>query len=101
MRRVTEVALGLTIATLVFTIVWLALRPRNALQEIALSNGDGSLAFTVTDDGGGFDTEATSYGTGLQGIADRLAAMGGTVEVRSTVGEGTAIEGRLPAERAG
>ena len=44
---------------------------------IALSNGDGSLSFTVTDDGAGFDAAQTSYGTGLQGIADRLAALGG------------------------
>jgi glucose-6-phosphate-specific signal transduction histidine kinase len=30
----------------------------------------------VTDDGGGFDTTQTRYGTGLQGKADRLSALG-------------------------
>ena len=65
---------------------------------IALSNGDGSLSFTVTDDGAGFDAAQTSYGTGLQGIADRLAALGGTLDVHSSKGEGTTVTGRLTAE---
>jgi signal transduction histidine kinase len=65
--------------------------------EIALTNGEGSLRFTVTDDGKGFDASATSYGTGLQGIADRLAAIGGELVVTSTPGTGTTIAGRLPA----
>jgi signal transduction histidine kinase len=63
---------------------------------IRVSEQDGSLAFTVTDDGAGFDTTKTSYGTGLQGMADRLAALGGELEVRSEPGEGTTVIGRLP-----
>jgi signal transduction histidine kinase len=65
---------------------------------IVLSNGDGTLRFAVTDDGAGFDSSSTSYGTGLQGIADRLAALGGTLEVKSRPGAGTTLEGRLPTE---
>jgi signal transduction histidine kinase len=70
---------------------------------IALSNGDGSLTFTVPDDGAGFDSTTTSYGTGLQGIAYRLAALGGTLVVTSEQGVGTTLEGQLPsaARRAG
>jgi signal transduction histidine kinase len=64
--------------------------------RIALANGDGSLHFSVSDDGEGFDASATSYGTGLQGIADRLAAIGGSLTVRSTPGHGTTIDGRVP-----
>jgi signal transduction histidine kinase len=63
---------------------------------IALTNGDGALRFSVTDDGVGFDPSRTTYGTGLQGIADRLAAIGGTLDVRSEPGSGTTLEGRLP-----
>jgi signal transduction histidine kinase len=63
---------------------------------ITLSNGDGHLRFSVTDDGQGFDASATSYGTGLQGIADRLAAIGGILTVTSTPGHGTTIDGRVP-----
>jgi signal transduction histidine kinase len=69
--------------------------------KITLSNGDGSLRFTVTDDGAGFDASATSYGTGLQGIADRLAALGGTVEIRSEPGHGTTLEGHIPTATTG
>ncbi len=64
---------------------------------IAFANDDGSLRFTVTDDGAGFDPAATGYGTGLQGIVDRLAALDGTLAVRSAPGQGTTITGHLPA----
>jgi signal transduction histidine kinase len=63
---------------------------------IVLSNGDGSLRFTVTDDGTGFDASRTSYGTGLQGIADRLAALSGVLDVRSEPGQGTTVIGTVP-----
>jgi signal transduction histidine kinase len=58
---------------------------------------DGELAFTVTDDGGGFDPASTPRGSGLQNMADRLAALGGTLDVRSAVGLGTTVEGRIPS----
>ena len=54
------------------------------------------LSFEVTDNGIGFDTTTTSYGTGLQGMADRVSAQGGTLEVRSKPGEGTTVTGRVP-----
>ena len=41
---------------------------------IRLERSNGSLTFDVTDDGVGFDPGAAGRGTGLQGIADRLAA---------------------------
>jgi len=63
---------------------------------VSLSDGEGALRFNVTDDGVGFDTTTSSYGTGLQGIADRLAALDGSIEVRSAVGAGTIVEGTLP-----
>jgi signal transduction histidine kinase len=63
---------------------------------IAFSDADGRLRFTVTDDGVGFDRAASTFGTGLQGIADRLAALGGEVEVTSSPGEGTSVAGSLP-----
>jgi signal transduction histidine kinase len=50
----------------------------------------------VTDDGVGFDAGSSSYGTGLQGIADRLAALDGGIEVRSAPGAGTTVAGSLP-----
>jgi signal transduction histidine kinase len=63
---------------------------------VALSERDHALTFAVTDDGRGFDPVATSAGTGLQGIADRVGALDGEVAVTSVPGHGTTIEGRLP-----
>ena len=64
--------------------------------KVGLSCSDGSLQFTVTDDGTGFDTATTRHGTGLQGMADRLAALGGALQVRSRPGYGTTLSGVLP-----
>ena len=64
--------------------------------SVALRQTDGHLTFVVTDDGRGFDTGATGYGTGLQGIADRLDAIGGTMSVASRTGAGTTITGTVP-----
>jgi signal transduction histidine kinase len=64
---------------------------------ITLRSDDGHLEFTVADDGRGFDPNVTGYGTGLQGIVDRVAANGGTVQVRSAPGAGTSLTGRIPA----
>jgi signal transduction histidine kinase len=63
---------------------------------VSLHGDDGHLTFEVIDDGVGFDPGSTSYGTGLQGVADRLAAIDGTLEVRSQPGAGTTIVGIVP-----
>jgi signal transduction histidine kinase len=63
---------------------------------VRLFEPNGSLAFQVADDGTGFDTSSVSYGTGMQGMADRLSALGGELAVRSSPGAGTVVEGRLP-----
>jgi signal transduction histidine kinase len=59
---------------------------------------DGLLHFTVEDDGIGFDRESTPPGAGLMNMADRLAALGGTLEIRSALGAGTCVIGELPTE---
>jgi signal transduction histidine kinase len=69
---------------------------RASRATVALSCPDGHLEFTVTDDGDGFDPAEATHGTGLQGMADRLAAVGGTLRVGSAPGSGTAISGTLP-----
>jgi signal transduction histidine kinase len=35
-------------------------------------------------------------GTGLRNLADRLAAVGGTMTIHSTPGQGTTVEGSIP-----
>jgi signal transduction histidine kinase len=63
--------------------------------EVRLAQRNGELTFEIIDDGGGFDPSETGYGTGLQGMADRLDAVGGRLEVRSAPGTGTTITGRV------
>ena len=54
------------------------------------------LRFSVTDDGRGFDAATVRRGSGLQGIADRLSAVGGTLDVSSVPGRGTSVHGAIP-----
>ena len=65
--------------------------------SVKLAQVDGNLTFEVADDGEGFDSTSTGYGTGLQGMADRLDALGGTLEVRSAPGRGTLVRGQVPS----
>ena len=68
--------------------------------EISLAQLDGRLMFTVTDDGLGFDTDTKAYGTGLQGMRDRLDAIAGKLAVESAPGHGTTITGTVPVRSA-
>jgi signal transduction histidine kinase len=63
---------------------------------VSLAQANGTLTFTVADDGVGFDPAHIEHGTGLQGMADRLDAIGGDVRVRSAPGEGTTVKGSVP-----
>ncbi|HXZ73850.1 MAG TPA: histidine kinase, partial [Streptosporangiaceae bacterium] len=65
--------------------------------RVTLGHENGALTFTVEDDGRGFDQAVTAMGTGVQGMADRLAALDGTIEVIAAPGAGTRVTGRVPA----
>jgi len=55
---------------------------------------EATVAVEVSDDGvGGADPAA---GSGLRGLADRLAALGGTLEVVSPAGAGTSLRAEIP-----
>src|SRR6266496_2481533 len=69
---------------------------RASRATVTLSCPGTHLEFTVTDDGAGFDPAQATQGTGLQGMADRLAAAGGALRVNSAPGLGTIVSGRLP-----
>jgi signal transduction histidine kinase len=57
---------------------------------------DSHLAFSVTDDGKGFDAATAAKSSGLQNMRDRMDALGGTLEVRSAPGTGTTVSGQVP-----
>nr|MBA3551838.1 sensor histidine kinase [Actinomycetota bacterium] len=63
---------------------------------LRLSADDGHLSFAVSDDGRGFDPATTAKGSGLTNMADRLAALGGELEINSSPGGGTVVGGRVP-----
>jgi signal transduction histidine kinase len=53
------------------------------------------LAFAVEDDGCGFDIATVSRGSGLTNMEDRLDALGGSLHVVSSIGQGTSLQGWL------
>jgi signal transduction histidine kinase len=70
-----------------------------ASKVIVRLRGDaGALTFDVEDDGQGFDPATVTKGAGLINMGDRVDALGGSVDVRSRLGEGTRVRGTLPVE---
>jgi signal transduction histidine kinase len=63
--------------------------------EIRLRDSEGELTIEVEDDGVGFDPAGGPRGSGLTNMQDRLAVAGGSLEVRSRLGEGTTVSGRV------
>jgi signal transduction histidine kinase len=72
-----------------------AARHAGATEVVVRVSSDGRrLTVTVSDDGrGGADP---SGGSGLRGLADRVAAIGGRLSVTSQPGEGTTVAAELP-----
>ncbi|MGH2869487.1 MAG: histidine kinase [Solirubrobacteraceae bacterium] len=73
---------------------------RAAHAEIRLRTEHGRLRFEVDDDGVGFDVATTTKGSGLTNMIDRLDALGGEVQVISSLDNGTRLCGSLPVVSA-
>jgi signal transduction histidine kinase len=67
-----------------------------ATARIEVRSGDDVLAFSVIDDGVGFNLGSAAESSGLQNMADRIGALGGSVEIASAPGHGTTVSGRVP-----
>lgn len=64
--------------------------------RVELSRLNHRLMFSVIDDGKGFDFQSVGRGAGLQNMEDRIEALGGSIEVESAPGRGTALTGTIP-----
>jgi signal transduction histidine kinase len=73
-----------------------AVKHANAAEvHVAVDVRDAVLVLSIRDDGcGGADA---TRGSGLVGLADRVDALGGTIDVASPVGQGTTLRVTLPA----
>jgi signal transduction histidine kinase len=68
-----------------------------SVVELQVRRRDGVLVLSIRDDGiGGADPKR---GSGLLGLRDRVASLGGTISVASPAGEGTALHVEFPASR--
>jgi signal transduction histidine kinase len=65
--------------------------------RLRVAVGDAAVVVEVSDDGVG---GADPAGSGLRGLADRVEAQGGTLEVLSSAGAGTTLRAEIPS-RAG
>jgi signal transduction histidine kinase len=75
--------------------------------RVSLHNDDDVLAFTIDDDGKGFDASALASrgnarrGLGMQSMRERAEVSGGTYAVTSAVGQGTKVCVCWPSFKAG
>jgi signal transduction histidine kinase len=68
---------------------------KGASAVVRLDEHRNELSFEVDDDGVGFEPQAVGLGAGLVNLADRLRAVGGTLNVESAPGRGARISGRI------
>ena len=67
--------------------------------EVALAQSSMGLTFTITDNGVGFLPDlprAESGGLGLLSMKERVALVGGTLRIESTIDTGTRLQASIP-----
>jgi signal transduction histidine kinase len=72
----------------------------SARISIRLEDSDDKLQFEVRDDGAGFAGPTGGKGRGIGNVKDRLAAIGGRIELQSEPGGGTVMTGIVPRTTA-
>jgi signal transduction histidine kinase len=93
-----------TIAMCVFRVAQEALA--NAVKHsdaahvwLDLTGGPRSVALTITDDGKGFDVNGVpNTGLGLISMRERVASVGGLLEIHATSGSGTRLSVTIPTQ---
>ncbi len=66
---------------------------------VRFNSEDRAMRFEVCDDGRGFDP-TTARGTGLDGLRDRIEALGGKLQINSEAGHGTCVSVLMPTTGA-
>ena len=102
-----ELDLGGAHATAIFRIVQegltnVARHAKARRVEVRIAHDDSAVTIRIRDDGVGFATDAPHRpgSLGLLGMRERAYLLGGTIDVESAPGRGTAIEVRLPVRAA-
>jgi len=72
-----------------------------AHARVEVVERDGRVDVSVSDDGVGFDPEAATTGFGLAGMRERVALLDGTLELRSSPGQGAAVLATFSAAHRG
>jgi PAS domain S-box-containing protein len=69
---------------------------RAGRATVTLTRHEGHVLAVVEDDGGGFDPDAATERLGIVGMRERVSLVGGTLEIESRPGGGTAVFVRIP-----
>jgi len=79
---------------------------RTTAVSVVIERVDATLRLMIEDDGCGFGIAPANEpaagrndGLGLAGMRERLALIGGTLEIESSIGAGTTVFARIPLER--
>jgi len=94
-RRLPEV-IEVTVFYLVSEAITNAAKHAGAASlRVSVTTGPAALVAEIADDGVG-GADADGEGSGLRGLRDRVATLGGTLTVDSPPGAGTRLEARIP-----
>lgn len=97
----TAVALSADVETTLFRVAQEALanvakHARATRAGLTLSYTDELVLLDIRDDGAGFDPQTPADGFGLDGMRQRVRGVGGTLEIESAPGHGTAVAATVP-----
>jgi signal transduction histidine kinase len=67
--------------------------------QVELSSDDGQILLRIIDDGLGFDLSHEVAGLGLASMRQRVQAVGGSIDISSSLKRGTRIEVRVPIQK--
>ncbi|MEQ4719126.1 sensor histidine kinase [Nonomuraea sp. B19D2] len=98
----TPVALAADVEATLFRVAQEALanvakHARATRTGLTLSYTDETVLLDVRDDGTGFAPQKPADGFGLDGMRQRVRGVGGTLDIESEPGQGTAVAAAVPA----